>query len=185
MAMLIFRAWATCGACYHPIITACFTLFTAISRTLSEKVHATIPKRHCSSKKLERMALEVMDVCLRLLKESNKGRFDSYSVRNAVLILSHITFRDCRVHIFSDNLSRNSFDKPPVTPETRLPFQAVQPDVHSPRPFRKKMGKGVLFPIFSFRKRGYRGRGNRRAQKSQTHCASVGFTGREHTIQII
>ena len=49
-----------------------------------------------------------MDVCLRLLKESNKGRFDSYSVRNAVLILSHITFRDCRVHIFSDNLSRNS-----------------------------------------------------------------------------
>ena len=49
-----------------------------------------------------------MDVCLRLLKESSKGRFDSYSVRNSVLIISHITFRDCRVHIFSDNLSRNS-----------------------------------------------------------------------------
>ena len=29
-------------------------------------------------------------------------------VRNLVLIISHITFRDCRVHIFSDNLSRNS-----------------------------------------------------------------------------
>ena len=29
-------------------------------------------------------------------------------VRNSVLIISHITFRDCRVHIFSDNLSRNS-----------------------------------------------------------------------------
>ena len=41
-------------------------------------------------------------------KESNKSRFDSYSVRNSVLNTSHITFRDCRVHIFSDNLSRNS-----------------------------------------------------------------------------
>ena len=43
-----------------------------------------------------------------VLKESNKSRFDSYSVRNNVLILSHITLRDCRVHSFSDNLSRNS-----------------------------------------------------------------------------
>ena len=49
-----------------------------------------------------------MDVCLRVLKESNKRIFDSYSARNGVLIVSHITFRDCRVHIFSDNLSRNS-----------------------------------------------------------------------------
>ena len=36
------------------------------------------------------MAREAMDVCLRLLKESNKSRFDSYSVRNSVLIISHI-----------------------------------------------------------------------------------------------
>ena len=55
------------------------------------------------------MAREAMDVCLRVLKESNKSRFDSYSVRNSVLIISHITFRDCRQHIFSDNLSRNSY----------------------------------------------------------------------------
>ena len=41
-----------------------------------------------------------MDVCLRVLKESNKSRFDSYSVRNSELIVSHITFRDCRVYIF-------------------------------------------------------------------------------------
>ena len=54
------------------------------------------------------MAREAMDVCLRVLKESNKSRFDSYSVRNSELIVSHITFRDCRVHIFCDNLSRNS-----------------------------------------------------------------------------
>ena len=54
------------------------------------------------------MAREAMDVGLRVLKESNKSIFDSYSVRNSVLIISHITFRDCRVHSFSDNLSRNS-----------------------------------------------------------------------------
>ena len=50
-----------------------------------------------------------MDVCLRVLNESNKSRFESYSVRKSVLIISHNTFRDCRVDIFSDNLfSRNS-----------------------------------------------------------------------------
>ena len=50
-----------------------------------------------------------MDVCLRVLKESNKSRFDSQRVRNSVLIISHITFRDCRVHVFPDNpFSRNS-----------------------------------------------------------------------------
>ena len=49
-----------------------------------------------------------MDMCLRVLKESNKSRLDSYSVRNSVLNISHITFRDCPVHILSNNLSRNS-----------------------------------------------------------------------------
>ena len=29
--------------------------------------------------KFERMAQEAMDICLRVLKESNKSRFDSYS----------------------------------------------------------------------------------------------------------
>ena len=42
------------------------------------------------------MAREAMAVYLRVLKESNKSRFDSYSV----LIISHITFRDCRVQFF-------------------------------------------------------------------------------------
>ena len=51
---------------------------------------------------------EATDICLRVLKESNKSRFDSYSIRNSVLIISHITFQDCRVRISSDNLSRNS-----------------------------------------------------------------------------
>ena len=63
----------------------------------------------CSTKKFERMAREAIDVCLRILKESNNRRLVSCSVRNSVLIISHITLRDCRVHIFSDNLSRNSW----------------------------------------------------------------------------
>ena len=88
---------------------------TAISRKVVGKSARDKPERYCGwfwadcfSKKFERMAGEAVDICLRVLKESNKSRFDSYSVRNSVLIISHITFRDCRVHMFSDNLSRNS-----------------------------------------------------------------------------
>ena len=65
-----------------------------------------------------------MDVCFRVLKERNKSRFDSYSVRNSVLIISHITFRDCRVHIFSDNLSRNSCIRHPST-DSRSIFRST------------------------------------------------------------
>ena len=54
------------------------------------------------------MAREAMELCLQVLKESSKRRFDSYSVRNSVLIISHNTFRDCRLHTFFDNLSRNN-----------------------------------------------------------------------------
>ena len=49
-----------------------------------------------------------MDICLQVLQENNKSRFDSYSVRKSALIISHITFLDCRVHSFSDDLSQNS-----------------------------------------------------------------------------
>ena len=52
-----------------------------------------------------------MGVCLRVLKEINKSRFDSYSVRNnrkSVLTISRITFWYFGEHIFSDNLSKNS-----------------------------------------------------------------------------
>ena len=85
------------------------------SRKVVGKSARDNPERYCgwfwvhrSSNKFERMAREAMDVCFRVLKESNKSRFDSYSVRNSVLIISQITFRNFRVHIFSDNLSRNS-----------------------------------------------------------------------------
>ena len=62
----------------------------------------------CSSKKFEKMALEATDICLRVLKESNKSMFDSCSRQEPCI--DHIPYFlwDCRVHIFSDNLSRNS-----------------------------------------------------------------------------
>ena len=59
--------------------------------------------------KFERMAQEAMDICLRVLKESNKSRFDSYSVKNKRI--DHIPYYlsgDFGVHSFCDNLSRNS-----------------------------------------------------------------------------
>ena len=85
-----------------------FKIYTAISRkVVGKSARANLERYcgwfwvHCSSKKFERMARETMDKCLRVLKESNKSRFESYRVRNSELIVSHIiTFQDCRVHIF-------------------------------------------------------------------------------------
>ena len=62
----------------------------------------------CPSKKFERMVQEATDICLRILKESNKSRFDSFS-----------RFEQCIDHIpyflsglshahFLRQLSRNS-----------------------------------------------------------------------------
>ena len=85
---------------------------------LSEKVRTTVLRGIvggvkftvlCSSEKFERFVREATEVCLRMLNESNNRKFDSYSVRNRVFTISHIiTFQDCRVHSFSDNLSRES-----------------------------------------------------------------------------
>ena len=49
---------------------------------------------------LKELARKAMEMCLRVLKESNKVGSTATVVRNSVLIISHITFRDCRVHIF-------------------------------------------------------------------------------------
>ena len=75
---------------------------------LSEKVHATIPKGIVGSFELSLLQRNLkewhemlMDVCFANAKGKQQyRRFDSFSVRNSVLIISHITFRYCRVHIF-------------------------------------------------------------------------------------
>ena len=53
-----------------------------------------------------------MDVCLRVLKESNKTRLDSYSVREQCI--DHIPYYLSGLSRpnFSDNLSRNSCIQP-------------------------------------------------------------------------
>ena len=76
---------------------------------LSEKVHATIRKGIVGGFECTVLQRNFAMLCLWLLKESNQSRLDIYSrYRNSVLIISHIIFRDCRVHILSDNLSRNN-----------------------------------------------------------------------------
>ena len=73
-------------------------LYTAISRKVVGKSARDNHERycgqfrvHCSSKKFERIVREALDICLRVLKESNKSRFDNYRVSNSELIISHIT----------------------------------------------------------------------------------------------
>ena len=50
------------------------------------------------------MTREAVDICLRLLKDSNKSRFDSYSIDYIPYYLSGLS----RELIFTDNLSQNS-----------------------------------------------------------------------------
>ena len=54
-----------------------------------------------------------MQMCLRVLKESNKSRFDSYS-RQEQCIIDHIPYylSDCRVYIFPTTF----FEKAVYTP---------------------------------------------------------------------
>ena len=97
-----------------------FSANTAILRKVVGKVHATILKGIVGGfqfNDLQRNFKEWPERpwTKRLLKETNSGRFDSYSVRNSVLNICHITFRDCHVHIFS----RNS----PIPPFRYLPNQ--------------------------------------------------------------
>ena len=98
---------------FHPCVED-MSKYTAISRKVVGKSARDNLESYCGwfwvrcfSKKFQRMRPEAMEICLRELKESNKSRFDSYSVRKSALLISHITFRDCRMHSFSDNLSRN------------------------------------------------------------------------------
>ena len=65
-------------------------------------MHAAIPKGIVGGfeltifqKNLKEWHERPWTVCFRVLKESNKSRFDSYSVRNSVMITSHISLRDC------------------------------------------------------------------------------------------
>ena len=70
---------------------------TAISRKIVEKIARDNSERYCGWFWVHRFSKKF--VCLRVLKESNKSKFDSCSVGNSVLNISHITFRECRVRL--------------------------------------------------------------------------------------
>ena len=89
------------------------------ARDKPEKYFGKGIERHChySSKRFEIMTREAMDVCLRVLKESKKSRFDNCSVRNSIFIISHFTCQDFRVHIFPKTflqIALNTIDFPGV-----------------------------------------------------------------------
>ena len=99
-----------------PVVMRMAVMYTAILRKSFGERPCVNPERycgrfwvHCSSKKFERMALEATDICLQVRNESNKST--ATVVRNNVLIISHIIFRDCHVHIFSDKTSCPVFSK--------------------------------------------------------------------------
>ena len=118
----VLRRQLNCKTFFVVILNGiCLLTLNIRVKTLSENFSCNYKHQHdnherycgwfwvrCSSKKFERMAQQAVDVCLRVLEESNKRRFDNYTVRNSVLIVSHITSRACHVHIFAHNLSRNS-----------------------------------------------------------------------------
>ena len=51
-------------------------------------------------KNLKELHLEAMDICLQVLMETAKVVSTATVVWNSVLIISHITFWDCHLHIF-------------------------------------------------------------------------------------
>ena len=88
--------------------------FELFRETLSEKnprkLHKPIPKGILGSfiisvKSLKNMAGDAMDVCLRVLKEAHKNRYDTYSVRKVpcfatVMQLKQYFLQNCKEEIF-------------------------------------------------------------------------------------
>ena len=75
---------------------------------LSEKVHATIPKGIVGGFEFPVVPKNLKEwqempwtyVCECLWKATKVGYSTTTVVKKSVLIISHITFRDCRVHVF-------------------------------------------------------------------------------------
>ena len=94
----------------HLVFHWCLQLFR---ERLSEKVHATIPKGIVGGfeftvlqRKLKELARKAMKMCLRVLKESNKSRFDSYSRQEQCI--DHIPY-------YLSGLSRAHFFRQPFS----------------------------------------------------------------------
>ena len=104
---------------------------------MSEKVHATIPKGIVGSFELSLLQRNLkewhempMDVCFANAKGKQQyRRFDSFGVRNSVLIISHITFRYCRVHIFQTTFLEIAVSLGKQTPYIFSKFNLLNSDI--------------------------------------------------------
>ena len=89
-------------------------MYTAISRKVVGKSARDNPERYCgwfwklcSSKKNEKMAQEATNICLRVLKESNKSMFDSYSHQEQCIDhIPHYLSGSSRAHFFRQPFSK-------------------------------------------------------------------------------
>ena len=96
--------------CFLRDVNICIHLFR---ERLSGKVHATILKGivggfefSFSQRNLKELAGKAMEMCLRVLKESNKSRFDSYSRQEQCI--DHIPY-------YLSGLSRAHFFRQPFS----------------------------------------------------------------------
>ena len=90
-----------------------FVEYTAVSRKVVGESARDNAERYCgwfclpcSAKKFERMAREATDICWRVLMESNKSRFDSYSREEQCI--DHIPY-------YLSGLSRAHFFRQPFS----------------------------------------------------------------------
>ena len=98
---------------YGQHFTSYFGPYTAVSRKVVGKSARDNPERYCgwfclpcSPKKFERMAREATDISSRVLIESNKTRFDSYS--RSKQCIDHIPY-------YLSGLSRAHFSRQPFS----------------------------------------------------------------------
>ena len=120
-------------------------LLTAISRKVVGKSARDNHGRycgwlwgHCSSKKFERMVREATDICLRVLKESNKSRFDSFS-----------RYEQCIDHIpyYLSGLSRAHFFRQPFSKQLYSKARLVS--IETSRLVKGLCWSIVLFPAWN------------------------------------
>ena len=96
------------------LVSPCNFYFLSIQlfrEKLSEKVHATIPKGIVGGfefsflqRNLKELARKAMEMCFRVLKESSKSRFDSFSCQEQCI--DHIPY--CLAGLSRAHFSRNS-----------------------------------------------------------------------------
>jgi len=99
-------------ACWTDRKLFCYILYTAVSRKVVGKSARDNPERYCGWFLVHCLANGKRGHGRMFARAKGKqqkySRFDLTASRTNVLIISYITFRDCRVHSFCDNLPRNS-----------------------------------------------------------------------------